>query len=302
MMEQAEFREQPKSKATTAMVLGIVALVLSIIPLIGFVSWILAPLAIFFGLQSLRNKDTMPGRAITGAVTGGAAILVCLLWVAATVRETGRIAQGSAGSEQAGATGASADPATAATPSDGLARFVNTPANARTQELRERYVDFSFDYPASWEVTPQPPNSGRNFARVAAPLVRGAEPFAFHIGSATGTGNPAVDRVMAEQLVAEISPGYASLVNDYTITSTGPQRVGRYDSYGWMFTGNAEVEGERVQVFGRGDVIVPPGQTKGVTLITLATSRTDEVKSIEDLGEVGTLRALFDSFRIGPGA
>lgn len=298
-MEQTVYPTQPKSKATTAMVLGITALVLSVVPLIGLVSWVLAPLAIFFGIRARGAGDPMRGQATAGVVTGGIALLICLIWLAATVREVGRTAERGSGAEQA--TGASAGTPTGAATPAGMARFVNTRENARTQNQRDRYVDFSFEYPANWEISRQRPN-GENFGRVAAPIIGGIEPYAFHIGSAAGTGNAVLDQAMSQQLVAQISPQYASLVRNYTITSHGPQRVGRYDSYGWRFTGNVEIEGETVQVFGRGDVIIPPGQTRGVTLLTLVTSRTDEVRRVEDIGEAGTLRALFDSLRIGPDA
>ncbi|HEX8554083.1 MAG TPA: hypothetical protein VF695_05200 [Sphingomonas sp.] len=65
---------------TAAMVLGIIALVLSIIPIIGFVSWILAPLAIIFGIIGLNRAGAPKGGAIAGLATGGVALLICLAW------------------------------------------------------------------------------------------------------------------------------------------------------------------------------------------------------------------------------
>jgi hypothetical protein len=69
------------SGATTAsMVLGIIALICSIIPIVGFISWLLAPAAIitsFFGLSNPVNK----GSAIAGLITGLLALVVCILWV-----------------------------------------------------------------------------------------------------------------------------------------------------------------------------------------------------------------------------
>ena len=48
-----------------------------------------------------------------------------------------------------------------------------------------------------------------------------------------------------------------------------------YDSYGWRFTATAPgIGGEPpVQIYGRGDLILPPGASRGVTLVSLATSR-----------------------------
>jgi Mg2+ and Co2+ transporter CorA len=66
--------------ATASLVLGILALVCSIIPIIGFISWLLAPAAVitsFFGLNNPVNK----GSAIGGLITGILALIVCILWV-----------------------------------------------------------------------------------------------------------------------------------------------------------------------------------------------------------------------------
>jgi hypothetical protein len=72
--------------ATASMVIGIIGLILAFIPIIGFVSWILAPLAIIFGGISLygaiRDGRRM-GSAITGLVTGLLALMLCIMWGAA---------------------------------------------------------------------------------------------------------------------------------------------------------------------------------------------------------------------------
>ena len=66
--------------ATASLVLGILALVCSIIPIIGFISWLLAPAAVitsFFGLNNPVNK----GSAIGGLITGILAFVICIIWV-----------------------------------------------------------------------------------------------------------------------------------------------------------------------------------------------------------------------------
>jgi hypothetical protein len=180
-------------------------------------------------------------------------------------------------------------------------RFVNSPDNARSTNLRDHYVDFAFAYPSNWSATPQAiDGSAQNYVRVAAPLINGYEPFAFHVGSAWGTGNAGRDRAAMAAGVRELANRFGAHFQDYRIVAAGPARVGNYDSYGWRFT--ASVPGVRneppVQVLGRGDIILPPGATRGVTLITLATSRNREVRRAEEVGEGGTLKALLDSFRL----
>jgi len=66
--------------ALAAMITGIVGLILSFIPLIGFLSWIICPIAAVLGFIAL-GKSTGKGMAITGIVTGILGVLVCIAWI-----------------------------------------------------------------------------------------------------------------------------------------------------------------------------------------------------------------------------
>ncbi|MGN6817735.1 MAG: hypothetical protein ACTHJR_03590 [Sphingomonas sp.] len=66
--------------ATASLVLGIIALVCSIIPIIGLISWLLAPAAIFTSLFGLNNPVNK-GSAIGGLITGIIAFVICIGWV-----------------------------------------------------------------------------------------------------------------------------------------------------------------------------------------------------------------------------
>lgn len=99
-MDQAQHQYQQRDSSnpmgTAAMVIGIIALILSIIPIIGFVSWILAPLAIIFGIIGLNKAGAARGGAIAGVATGGVALLICIAWVTlwtAAVSEAARNGQ-----------------------------------------------------------------------------------------------------------------------------------------------------------------------------------------------------------------
>ncbi|HEY0013463.1 MAG TPA: hypothetical protein VGB79_11515 [Allosphingosinicella sp.] len=83
-MEQVHYPQaNTNTMGTAAMVLGIIALVLSFIPVIGMISWILAPLAIIFGIIGLNRVGVPKGGAIAGLATGGVALVICLLWALA---------------------------------------------------------------------------------------------------------------------------------------------------------------------------------------------------------------------------
>lgn len=201
----------------------------------------------------------------------------------------------SIGNNQAAGNDSAAAPATT--------HFVNSRANARSTQLRDHYADFSFDYPARWSVTPQPTDgSARNYVRVVAPMVMGYEPYAVMVGFAYGTGDAARDRASIEGGTLDLAGRFGASFEEYRIVSAGPARVGPYESYGWRFTASAPGlrEGEpRVQIYGRGDIVLPPGATKGITLVTLATSRAEDVRGPAEVGEAGVLKTVLDSFRIG---
>jgi hypothetical protein len=187
----------------------------------------------------------------------------------------------------------------------GTVHFVNSPDNARSMALRDAYVDFSFDYPARWSVTPQPiDGTAQNYVRVAAPMVNGYEPYAFLVGYAAGTGNAARDRASLPAATNALAAGFGASLQNYHVDSTGPGRIAGFDSYGWRFTATGpNVEGEPpVQIFGRGDLVLPPGATRGVVIVTLATSRAGDVHNAAEVGEGGVLKAILDSFHLARSA
>ena len=183
----------------------------------------------------------------------------------------------------------------------GTTHFVNSPENARSMALRDAYVDFSFDYPARWSVTPQPiDGTARNYVRVAAPLVNGYEPYAFLVGFASGTGNAARDRASLPAATRELAASFGAGLQDYQIVSSGPGRIAGFESYGWRFTasGPGADGAPPVQIYGRGELILPPGASRGVTLVALATSRAGDVHSAAEVGRSGPLKAILDSFHL----
>ena len=72
---------QSNGLAVASLVLGIVGLLLALVPVIGFISWILAPVGLILGFIAM-GKPTGKGLAIGGLVTSGLALLVCIAWVA----------------------------------------------------------------------------------------------------------------------------------------------------------------------------------------------------------------------------
>lgn len=180
--------------------------------------------------------------------------------------------------------------------------FVNSRQNALSANLRRFYIDFSFDYPAAWAVTP-PRTDGteRNFVRVAAPPVEGYEPFSLVVGFATGRGDAEQDRREIERALPQVAEQFGETLDNYRVASVGRSRVGSYESWNWRFSASAPgIEGGRpARISGRGDIILPPGANRGVLLISLVTDRAGEATAPEQVGQTGALKAVYDSFRLG---
>lgn len=72
--------------ATSGFVVSLIAAVFSIIPLIGVISWVLAPIGIILsgvGLSSAQKSGVGKGLSIAGLVLGLVALVICILWVVA---------------------------------------------------------------------------------------------------------------------------------------------------------------------------------------------------------------------------
>lgn len=77
-----EIKPDHNSLGKAAFIVGLIGLVLSFVPIIGFVSWLLAPLAILFGLIALRRPPR--SFAVAGLVTGAIALFICFSWIKGT--------------------------------------------------------------------------------------------------------------------------------------------------------------------------------------------------------------------------
>ena len=182
------------------------------------------------------------------------------------------------------------------------AHFVNSPNNALSENLRRFYVDFAFDYPSSWAVTPpRADGTERNYVRVAAPEMDGYEPVSFHVGMASGSGDAARDRREIDQALPRVAERFGATLHQYHVASVGRGRVGRYDSWNWRFSASDPGEnGSRpARIAGRGDIVLPPGADRGVLIISLVTDSTGATPDPAEVGESGPLKAVYDSFRLG---
>lgn len=77
---ETETENQSNGLALAATITGVVGLILSIIPVVGLLSWILCPAAIIMGFLAF-GKPVGKGLAMTGIGTGVVGLAICILWV-----------------------------------------------------------------------------------------------------------------------------------------------------------------------------------------------------------------------------
>jgi hypothetical protein len=73
--------------ATAGFVIALIGAVLALVPAVGVVSWVLAPLGLVLSIVGLQRSGRMGGRglAISGTILGALGLLICLIWMAAFV-------------------------------------------------------------------------------------------------------------------------------------------------------------------------------------------------------------------------
>ena len=66
--------------AIGSLIFGILSIVTAIIPIIGVIAWVLAPIGLVLGFLA-RKKPGGQGLAIAGIVTSAIGLVICILWV-----------------------------------------------------------------------------------------------------------------------------------------------------------------------------------------------------------------------------
>ncbi|HZG52844.1 MAG TPA: PsbP-related protein [Pyrinomonadaceae bacterium] len=183
---------------------------------------------------------------------------------------------------------------TAPVKSENTKQYVNS-REGRTGGLAANFVDFSFDYPESWELDPNP---APNFVRVERKISGEGGNFTqenFAVGWVSATGT-ALDKKLMPQLATQFNTQFASQFPNYKKVSEGETKIGSYEAYEFRFT----AEKNNVEFWGRVAMLPPPaGQKKGVALVMIASDRAPELTGVEDVGERGELPVILESFRFG---
>jgi hypothetical protein len=186
-------------------------------------------------------------------------------------------------------------------PPAGAVHFVNSNAKL-TGKLADHYVDFSFYYPQDWLKDPQAGVAGAtNFVQVERRLPPNYTLENFAVGWYGSAGSAELDRTAFPRLVENLSAKFEKTIDNYRKVSEHATKVGPYDAYEFRFEGLSQMTDKgQFKIWGVA-VFVPPvdGGKDGVTLLMLATSLAQELKTVNDVGVKGELPMMLESFRFG---
>lgn len=172
--------------------------------------------------------------------------------------------------------------------------------------LATNYVDFSFRYPDTWKLDPDPAPS---FVRVERANAAGNTIENFSVGwfaVTGGSGSGAGNTALLSQVINNLSNQVSGNFPNYEKVGEGATNIGRYSGYELRFSGAAQ-KGTRQELPYWGRIVIipdPNGSKNGVSLIMLTTGHSKEIKGQADVGEKGELPIILKTFRIGatPGA
>jgi hypothetical protein len=194
-------------------------------------------------------------------------------------------------------------PTTPPPPPPNATQFVNSRANL-DGKLVEKYSDFSFYYPNTWERDPKSGVPGAsNFIRVERRLPPDftQENFAVSWYDSQGTLEADKEKVfpkLIESLKARLSKAYP----EFEVLSEGETAINNLNGYELRFKSVSRgTEKGDITLWGW-LVFLPPGkegETNGLQLLMLSTSLAPELGSADDVGVKGELPVILNSFKLG---
>jgi hypothetical protein len=188
-------------------------------------------------------------------------------------------------------------------PPPNATQFVNSRASL-DGKLAEKYSNFSFYYPNTWERDPKSGVAGAsNFIRVERRLPPDftQENFAVSWYDSKGTLEADQEKVfpkLVESLKAKLSKAYP----EFDVLSEGGTTINALNGYELRFQSVSRgTEKGDITLWGW-VVFLPPGkegETNGLQLLMLTTSLAPELESASDVGVKGELPVILNSFRMG---
>jgi hypothetical protein len=180
-------------------------------------------------------------------------------------------------------------------PASNTTHYANS-REGRTGNLEKYYVGFSFDYPSTWKLDPDPAPSYVRVERMAGDLTTEN----FSVGWFGATGDARGQTEFLSKMVNQLADQISSNFPGFEKASEGATTINSYDGYELRFQREQDQVGAgQLPYWGRIVVLLDDDDpSRGVALIMLATSKAQGVKSLDDVGVKGELRGILDSFRL----
>jgi len=161
----------------------------------------------------------------------------------------------------------------------------------------ENFVDFSFRYPAHWEVVEDESSDTPNFVKVENKTDDNFTIENIAVGYITGDLHaPAMIQLLEDQIISQLAGDFPN----FQRVMTGPTTIAGHEGRFFTFMGHLETE-ERgdLEYYGR-VVLLPVTRDRGVVIMAFATGLST-VEGPAEVGERGELAGVFESFAVGAG-
>jgi hypothetical protein len=151
------------------------------------------------------------------------------------------------------------------------------------------FVPFTFEYPADWRILEDGTGQSPNFVKVETLTADQVTIENFAVGWYSG--------VSADRIIDMLEPQFSQAFPNYQRLFADSHRVDGILSPGFTFQATAETPRGPMTFWGRA-MAVPVAETGGLILVMFAGEGAPGVESAADVGEVGNLAAILDSFDV----
>ena len=171
-----------------------------------------------------------------------------------------------------------------------------------SKELQKNYRKFSLSYPKDWTQNKFDKNQNKVDDKFIDISINddGIPIEQFMVSYYTSHGTFEQDREKFPEIVKKASDDIKkSPLPNYKLVSSGETTLNGWRAYEMKFQGEGTTRGgNKIKLWGRRFFIpaARPGERKGLVVTLLATSLSENVKSVDDLGKKGELEKILYTF------
>jgi serine/threonine-protein kinase len=173
--------------------------------------------------------------------------------------------------------------------------FQNSKAGLKGEAVKN-YLGFSLYYPNDWRLN----KAGNNFWDVSKNADNNVPIEQMLVSYYNSRGTYRADKEIFPALIRETNGTLSKILPNYQVVSEGKRTVNNgWQAYEIKFQGTGKTtRGEEITIWGR-RLFIPAairGIKNGYVVTMLATSLSEDVKNVEDVGVKGELSAILETF------